>query len=103
MKKLSRILFLAASVSLFTAVESHAQIEVSIRPVAPRERVVVRRPPPPSPRHVWVDEGWKVEGHSYVYMPAHWAIPPHGRIHWIAGHWRETPRHRSVWEPGHWR
>jgi len=101
MKKLGKILFLAASVSLFTAASSHAQIEVRIRPAAPR--VVVRnRPPRPSRRHIWVAEGWRVSGGRYVYTPGYWALPPRGRTHWVAGHWNDTPRHGYVWIPGHW-
>ena len=101
MKKLSKILFLAVSVSLFTAVKSHAQIEVSIRPVVPRERVIVRRPPPPSRRHVWVEAGWRVRGGRYVYRAGYWALPPRGYARWIPGHWRDTPRRGYIWVRGH--
>lgn len=102
MKKLSKVLFLAVSVSLFTAVKSHAQIEVSIRPVVPRERVIVRRPPPPSRRHVWVEAGWRVRGGRYVYRAGYWALPPRGYARWIPGHWRDTPRRGYIWVRGHW-
>src|ERR1700743_3416708 len=102
MKKLSKVLFLALSVSLFTAASSHAQIEVRVRPVFPRTRVVVR-PPAPSRNHVWVSEGWKVQGNQYVYRPGYWALPPRGRHQWVAGHWKDTPRRGSIWVKGYWR
>jgi hypothetical protein len=102
MKKVSKILFLAFSVSLFAAASSNAQIEVSIRPVRPRTVVITNRPPAPSRRHIWVSEGWVVRGGRYVYRPGYWALPPRGRAQWIPGHWRDTPRRGSVWVEGHW-
>lgn len=102
MKKFSKVLFLAASVSVFTAVSSHAQIEVKIRPVFPRERVVIR-PAAPSRAHVWVAEGWKVQGNRYVYRPGYWAIPPRGKHVFVAGYWKETPRRGQIWVHGYWR
>ena len=102
MKKFSRILFLGLAFTAFAAVKSNAQIEVSIRPEVPREYVVVRRPPPPSPRHVWVEAEWKgVHGH-YVYRPGFWDVPPPGYHAWVKGYWMETPRHGNVWVRGHW-
>jgi len=97
MKKLSRVLFLVAAVSLFTAVKSNAQIVVRVRPRV----VAVVAPARPSPRHVWVAQGWQVRGGVYVARPGYWALPPHPGAVWIAGHWRDTPR-GSVWIEGHW-
>lgn len=102
MKKLSKILFLAISVSLFTAANSNAQIEVRIRPVRPRT-VIITRPRQPSRAHVWVAEGWRVTNGRYVYRPGYWAVPPRGRHVWVAGHWMETRRRGQIWVRGHWR
>jgi hypothetical protein len=49
MKKLFSTAFLGIALMAGTA---NAQVYVRIGPPAPR---VERRPPPPSPRHVWVD------------------------------------------------
>jgi hypothetical protein len=102
MKKISKVLFLALSVSLFTAASSHAQIEVKIRPVFPSTRVVVK-PRQPSRTSVWVAEGWKVQGNRYVYRPGYWAVPPRGKRAFVAGYWKDTPRRGSVWVKGYWR
>ena len=102
MKKLNRLFFIAFALMTFGAVKSFAQIEVSIRPAVPREYVVVRRPPPPSPSHMWVEAGWRWDGARYVYRPGYWAIPPRPRAVWIPGHWRETRRHGAIWIEGHW-
>jgi len=101
MKNLSKVLFLAASLSLFTAANSNAQIEVRIRPVVPRAVVVVR-PRQPSRAHVWVSEGWRLRGNRYVYRAGYWALPPRGYRVWVPGHWRDTPRRGFIWVRGHW-
>jgi hypothetical protein len=93
------MLFMA--VSLFTAFKSNAQIVVRIRPARPRAVVVGRIPARPSPRHVWVSEGWTVQGSGYAYRPGYWAVPPRAGAAWIPGHWRNT-RHGSIWIEGHW-
>ena len=102
MKKFSKILFLSLTFSVFAAVKSYAQIEVSIRPEVPRAYVAVRRPPPPSPRHVWVEAEWNVVGGSYQYVPGYWGLPPNGYQRWVPGHWRDTRRHGQIWIRGHW-
>lgn len=102
MKKLSKILFLALTFSVFAAVKSYAQIEVNIRPAVPRAYVVARRPPPPSRRHVWVEGSWYVAGGRYAYRPGYWALPPRGRARWVHGYWRQTARRGNVYVPGRW-
>ncbi|MDB5009034.1 MAG: hypothetical protein JWP45_3427 [Mucilaginibacter sp.] len=101
MKKMSRILMLAAGMSLFAIASSNAQeIIVRTRPFRPRT-VVVARPFRPSPHHVWVGEEWTPGGGNYVYHDGYWAVPPHPGAVWVAGHWRRRPG-GYVWVPGRW-
>jgi len=78
------------------AFDSCAPAVVTVRP-AP---VVSRRPPPPSPRHVWVSGNYVYRNGGYVWVEGYWAPPRHGRF-WVEGHWA-TKRHGYVWVPGHW-
>jgi len=100
MKKLKKVLFLSMAFSAFAIASSQAQVIVRVRPVRPAT-VVVTRPPAPSPRHVWVSEGWTPRGNTYVYRAGYWAVPPaHHRV-WVDGHWAH--RHGGdYWIGGHW-
>lgn len=100
MKKLAKV-FLVFMLCNFGISKVQAQIIVNVRPARP-ERVVVRRPPPPSPQHVWVEEDWVPRGNSYVWHGGYWVAPPRPGAVYIAGHWRNQ-RRGSVWVPGHWR
>ena len=102
MKKFSRILFFGLAFTAFAAVKSNAQIEVSIRPEVPHAYVVARRPPPPSPRHIWVEAEWRGVNGRYEYVPGYWAVPPPGYRYYVKGHWLMTARHGNVWVHGHW-
>lgn len=80
---------------------SEAQITVRVRP--PRPNVVVtNRPPAPSPRHVWVDEDWRVRGRNYQWHGGYWKRAPRAHAQWVPGHWSHR-RGGEVWIPGHWR
>jgi hypothetical protein len=96
MKKLLGTAFLGIAL---VAGAAHAQVYVRIGPPAPR---VERRPPPPTPRHVWVDGFYRWDGRAYVWAPGYWTVPPRARARWIPGHW--THRRRGYyWVEGHWR
>ncbi len=86
---------------LLAASTTYAQVIVRVRPERPRE-VVVRRPAPPSPRHVWVKEDWVARGGRYVWHGGYWAAPPRPGVTFVNGHWRNT-RHGYVWVAGYWR
>lgn len=101
MKTIWRSLIFAAAMSAMVSV-SEAQIVVRARLGRPVRRVVVRRPPPPSPRHVWVDEDWVPNGHTYVWHGGYWAAPPRPGSVWVAGRW-EHRAHGYVWIKGYWR
>ena len=102
MKKTAKIFVLAAALTLGATVLSHAQIVVRIRPS--HERIEERqRPPAPSPRHAWVDEDWKDNGHrGYDWNGGRWEAPPSEGKTYVAGHWNKN-RHGSVWISGTWR
>jgi len=99
MKNIKKILFVFLAVSLFAVANSNAQIVVNIRPNRPER--VAPKPPRPSSRHVWVDEGWTIQGNKYVYRPGYWAVPPRGKKAWVAGRW-STRGKVNVWVEGHW-
>ncbi|QEM06499.1 hypothetical protein DIU31_024385 [Mucilaginibacter rubeus] len=99
MNKITKVLLLAGLLSA-GAFTTNAQIVVRVRPARPV--AVIRRPPPPSPRHVWVEEDWVLSSGRYVWHGGYWAAPPRPRAFYVPGHWRNTPR-GSVWVPGHWR
>jgi hypothetical protein len=100
MIKLAKTLTLLLFLSL-AAANSYAQFVVRVRPARP-ERVIVRRPPPPSPRHVWVDEDWVAQGGTYVWHGGYYVAPPRRGAVYVQGFWRNS-RRGSVWVPGHWR
>jgi hypothetical protein len=99
MKKLTKILMLAAGMLLFASVSTYAQhIYVSVRPTPP----VIVRTTAPSPRHIWVGEEWTVRNGVYVHTGGYWALPPHRGMIWVSGHWAHE-RGGEYWIPGHWR
>ncbi len=79
---------------------ANAQFFVRVRPLRPP--VVILRPPIPSPRHIWIEEGWRwnKRQQQYIWVEGHWAEPRAGKV-WIEGHWMDGPR-GSKWIPGHW-
>lgn len=100
MIKLAKTLTLLVLLSI-AGTASYAQFVVRVRPSRPA-RVITRRPPPPSPRHVWVEEDWVPQGNTYVWHGGYYAAPPRNGSRYAQGHWRNT-RRGSVWVPGHWR
>lgn len=101
MKNLWKGLLIAAITTASVSV-SQAQIVVRARLGRPVRRVVVRRPPPPSPHHVWVDEDWTPRGRTYVWHGGYWAAPPRPGAVWVAGHWARRGR-GWIWVQGFWR
>lgn len=101
MKTIWKSLMLAAAMSAAVSV-SNAQIVVRARLGRPVRKVVVRRPPPPSPRHVWVEEDWVPKGRTYVWHGGYWAAPPRPGAVWVAGKWVHR-RNGYIWIKGYWR
>ena len=81
------------------AVPSFAEVIIQI---APPVAIVETPPPAPSRRHVWVVGYHRWDGHGYVWVPGHWAVPPHPHMVWVPHHWKQ--RHGQwVLVEGHWR
>jgi len=97
MKKIAKVFIVLMVLSLGVS-EGYAQIVVRVRP----EHVVVRRSPPPSPHHVWIEEDWVPQGRSYAWRGGYWAVPPRQGAVFVPGHWKNR-RFGYVWIPGHWR
>lgn len=101
MKTVWKSLLVAATLTAAANV-SEAQIVVRARLGRPVNRVVVRRPPAPSPAHVWVEEDWRPSGRTYAWHGGYWAAPPRPHAVWVPGHW-DRRRHGYVWVQGYWR
>lgn len=102
MKTVLKSMLIAVALTAAVSVSSEAQIVVRARLGRPVRRVVVHRPPAPSPRHVWVEEDWVPRGRTYVWHGGYWAAPPRPHAVWVPGRWM---RHRGgwVWKAGYWR
>ncbi len=99
MKKYANKIALMVAFFMAIAAVGHSQIVVKVRPeYGP---VVAHRPPPPSPRHVWIEGEWTVQGNHYVKQPGYWSEPRRGYHRWVPGHWADR-RGGSYWVPGHW-
>jgi WXXGXW repeat (2 copies) len=97
-KYISRIIMLVAVALSFSAA-ADAQIRVRIRPTI----IIGTRPPPPSPRHVWVGGEWNPNGDRYDYREGYWSEPQSRyRKRYRQGHWQHN-RRGYVWVPGRWR
>jgi hypothetical protein len=96
MKKILAFLVLIAICSAF--ISSCAPASVTVKP-APVVRV---RPVAPSPRHIWVSDGYVYRRGRYVHNSGYWAAPRIGYSSYIEGHWKQG-RRGYVWVPGYWR
>ena len=101
MKTVWKSLLVAAAMTAAVNV-SQAQIVIRARLGRPVSKVVVHRPPAPSPRHVWVEEDWRPAGRTYQWHGGYWVAPPRQRAVWVPGHW-DHRRHGYVWVAGYWR
>lgn len=107
MKKITKITFVLAVVSLSAFTKAKAQVDIGVnlqlnRPAA-YERNEREHPNRPSARHVWVAEEWNWEGGRYAYKPGYWALPPRNGAHWVRGRWVKRTHHAGYrWYPGQW-
>jgi hypothetical protein len=71
---------------------------VMVAPPAARVEVVGTAP---TPGYVWLGGYWDWVGGRHVWVPGHWAAPPHPGYHWVAHTWvREGDGWRM--RPGRW-
>jgi WXXGXW repeat (2 copies) len=69
--------------------------------VPPPPVIVETAPAPPSPRHVWIAGYHRWDGHAYVWVPGHYAVPHKHYKAWAPGHWAK--HHNGwYWVEGHW-
>lgn len=69
--------------------------------VQPQATIAIR-PLAPTPRHVWVANGYTRQGRRYVPTNGYWTLPQRGRSVYVQGYWQSTRRGNS-WVPGYWR
>src|SRR5690242_128237 len=75
--------------------------EIFVR-VGPPRAVVERRGPPPGRNYVWINGYQRWDGHSHVWVPGRWELPPRPRAHWVEHRWVKK-RGGYVFVEGHWR
>lgn len=76
-----------------------AQVVIAVRPPV----AIVERPgPPPSRLHIWVAGYHQWDGRRYVWVPGHYAVPPHPGVVWVPAHYDARPG-GYVFIAGHWR
>ncbi|HLK70051.1 MAG TPA: hypothetical protein VKU19_41765 [Bryobacteraceae bacterium] len=97
---MKQFLLSAALGAVFCIGSIHAaDVVVKVRPPAIR---VEKRPPAPSPRHVWVTGYHRWDGNAYVWEPGRWEVPPREHAVWVAPRWE----HRNggyVFVEGRWK
>ncbi|QMW06576.1 YXWGXW repeat-containing protein [Spirosoma foliorum] len=81
---------------LCSIVYADAQVYVR-RPMPPRTRVVIARPPMQYHRQAWVARPYRP---NYRYRAGYWA--PRHRAVWVPGYWVHR-RRGNVWVNGYWR
>lgn len=90
------LFYLMAAVLTVSIASCTATYAVRERPA----EVEYRRPPAPSPNHVWVSGNWVWRGGRYVWQEGYWTLPRR-HAHYVEGFW--TRSHGGwVWHPGHW-
>jgi len=104
MKTLFSIAFVAAIFVFATPATAQLHIGVGIRigpPPAPKEEVVVTRPPHRG--WVWIPGNyeWRSRHHKYVWVKGHWIKPPRAHAVWIPGRW-EQRNNEWVYFEGRW-
>jgi hypothetical protein len=98
MKSITKVLMLAAGISLFAISQSNAQAYVH---AIPRHKIVTARPPKPSPNHVWLTEEWMPYKNTYRYFAGYWTVPPQKGLKWIPGKWEHSSKGYK-WIKGRW-
>jgi len=99
MKNIKRVFFMVAIALTCFASGGSAQIYVHARPVRPP--AVSVRIAAPSPRHVWIDEDWRVNNGNYEWYGGRWEEPPHPGWRYTPGYWDHNG-HGHRWHAGHW-
>jgi hypothetical protein len=67
----------------------------------PCQPIEDERPEQPSPNHVWVTGYWWWTNRTYMWVPGHWAIPPHANYVYVSGYWTYKDN-RWIYVRGGW-
>jgi hypothetical protein len=78
---------------------SQAQVIVKVKPVAPRQTVVISHRNAPH-KSVWIAGTWVAKGNTYLWKPGYYAKHRQG-YRLIEGYWKPY-KHGWVWVPGKW-
>lgn len=97
MKSLKSIIAVVLFLISFSA---SAQIYVRVKPVIPRNAIVVSNGRAQH-GHVWINGHWVVQGNSYVWRDGYYTKNRHG-YRYVPGHWKNTKR-GWVWVPERWK
>ena len=79
---------------------SNDQIIVKVRPVAPRNALIIAPGRVPHGK-VWVGGYWVVKGNSYIWQDGYYTNHRPG-YRYVEGHWKHN-RNGWVWVPAKWR
>ena len=79
---------------------ANAQIIVKVKPVAPRNAVVIAPGRAPHGK-VWVSGYWVATGNSYIWKDGYYTNHRPG-YRYVEGHWKHN-RNGWVWVPAKWR
>lgn len=103
MKRNLLVAVLSAGILVFMLWASPAEAARVYVSIAPPPLVVETIPPVPTPGYVWVPGFHRWDGHAYIWVKGHYAMPPRPHVAWVAGHWVHHRSHGWYWVEGHWR
>jgi hypothetical protein len=96
-----RKLFLSSLFAVAVGIASAQAADIVVKTKPPATRVE-RRPPRPSPKHVWIGGYHKWDGRAYAWEPGRWEVPPREHAVWVAPKWQHSNDGYTFVE-GRWR
>jgi len=108
MKKLIKITFLLAAVTLFSVAKTQAQVSVGVTlqaNIAPPAIPVYTQPPCPEDGYLWEPGYWSWDStqNDYYWVPGVWVAPPSAGLYWTPGYWGYDGNvylfHAGYWGP----
>jgi len=106
MKKLIKITFLLAAVTLFSVAKTQAQVSVGVTlqaNVAPPAIPTYDQPPCPEDGYLWEPGYWSWDPtqNDYYWVPGVWVAPPSAGMLWTPGYWGFSGG-AYLFHPGYW-
>jgi WXXGXW repeat (2 copies) len=108
MKKLIKITFLLAAVTLFSVAKTQAQVSVGVTlqaNIAPPAIPTYDQPPCPEDGYLWEPGYWSWDStqNDYYWVPGVWVAPPSPNMLWTPGYWGYDSNvyvfHAGYWGP----